>query len=220
MRIIRNVVLAVTGAAVTLGLATGLAHAASSHGHRENTARMYGDPAAAAPYWRMQSYDDCALMASADVIAQLTHRELTEQEVIALAQRLPSQSRRGSMYTSGYGTDPTDLPLLLSRYGVDAGYVDNVGMEALERYLASGNKVIVGINAELIWGIPVVNRDQAGNPAADHAVVVTGVDTAAGKVHLNDSGNAQGRDETVPIDVFVRSWATGGDQMVVAWTAS
>lgn len=221
MRIIRYAVLALVGIAVTLGLASGLAQAAqTSHGNSAAAPAMYGDPAAAAPYWRMQTFDDCALMAAANVVAQLTGRELAEQHVIALAQRLPSQTRRGPIYTSGYGTDPSDLPLLLARYGVNAVYTSGYDMEALKRYLAAGSKVIVGVNAELIWGIPLENRDQAGNPTADHAVVVTAVDTATGKVHLNDSGNPQGRDETVPLELFARSWASGRDQMVVAWVGS
>jgi hypothetical protein len=46
-------------------------------------------------------------------------------------------------------------------------------------------------------------------------VVVTGVDTAAGVVHLNDSGSEDGRNEQVPIDLFTRSWDTSDDQMTV-----
>jgi hypothetical protein len=46
-------------------------------------------------------------------------------------------------------------------------------------------------------------------------VVVTGIDIAAGTVHLNDSGNATGGDEQVPIDIFARSWASSGEQMTV-----
>jgi hypothetical protein len=34
-------------------------------------------------------------------------------------------------------------------------------------------------------------------------------------VHLHDSGSEQGRDEQVPIDVFIRSWDSGDDQMTV-----
>ncbi|OBI86412.1 C39 family peptidase [Mycobacterium asiaticum] len=182
-----------------------------------NVTGMYGDPAAAAPYWRMQTYDDCALMASADVIGQLTGREPAEQEVIAVAQRLPSQVRPGPLYAAGYGTEPADIPLLLAQYGVH-GALDS-GPEALQRYLSDGHKVIAGVNAELLWGLPVQNRDQSGNPTSDHAVVVTGIDLAHATMHLNDSGNPHGRDETVSLEVFVRSWASGGEQLVVAWTA-
>ncbi len=49
----------------------------------------------------------------------------------------------------------------------------------------------------------------------DHAVVVTGVDTAAGIVHLNDSDSHTGRDEQVPIDTFIQSWASSDNQLTV-----
>ena len=55
---------AVVASGVVLGLA-GPAHATSG--------TMYGDPAAAAKYWRYQQYwDDCTLMASADVVGEIT----------------------------------------------------------------------------------------------------------------------------------------------------
>lgn len=209
MRTWRKVAAAVVvaaGIAAAAGGSVALCQAADVTG-------MYGDPAAAAPYWRMQSFDDCALMASADVIGQLTGREPTEQEVIAVAQRLPSQVRPGPLYAAGYGTEPADIPLLLAQYGVH-GALDS-GAEALQRYLADGHKVIAGVNAELLWGLPVQNRDESGNPTSDHAVVVTGVDLTHATVHLNDSGNPHGRDETVSMEVFVRSWTTGGEQLVV-----
>jgi hypothetical protein len=71
------------------------------------------------------------------------------------------------------------------------------------------------VNAELIWGLPVQTKDNRGNPMSDHAVVVTAIDLANGKVHLNDSANPNGADEIVSIEVFERSWATGNDEMVV-----
>ena len=98
---------------------------------------------------------------------------------------------------TGHGTDAHDLPVLLAHYGITAVYTDAdttgvaTGMDALEHYLAGGHKVIVSVNAELIWGEPVERKDDSGNPKSDHAVLVTGVDTAHGKVHLNDSGYAR-----------------------------
>jgi hypothetical protein len=233
----RNAGLAAFAAALTLGLAAGVAQATpAAQGHTDgtHTGRMYGDPAAAAPYWVEQSLDDCALMATADVIGQLTGHQISEREIIAAAQTLPSQSHPGPIYTlpkdmsdpnkTGHGTDPHDIPVLLARYGI-TGVITNeddadttglaTGMDALEHYLADGQKVIVGVNAELIWGKPVQIKNKNGGPAPDHAVVVTGVDTANGKVHLNDSGTEHGKDETVPIALFAKSWATSDDQMVV-----
>jgi hypothetical protein len=231
--IARKIALAAAGAVLALGVAAGLALSLHTGTAQAAATRMYGDPAAAASYWRLQSLDDCGLMAAADVIGQLTKRDVSEREIVAVAQQLPSRTHRGPMYTlpkdsgdpnsTGYGTDPADLPALLAQYRITATFAGaddddsgaETGMAALERYLAGGHKVIAGLNAELLWGIPVQTRDQSGNPTADHAVVVTGVDTATGKVHLNDSGNPNGRDETVALDVFAKSWATSGDQMIV-----
>lgn len=230
----RNVGLTVVGIAATLGLAAGfagLAHAAASTHAQTSAGRRYGNPAEAAPYWREQSLDDCALMATADVIGQLTKREVSEREIVAVAQRLRSRSHPGPVYTlpadasdpnrTGHGTEPQDLPVVMATYGIAAALTSgdaDTPMETLEHYLAGGHKVIVGVNAELIWGVPIVNKDHSGDPTADHAVVVTGIDitdVANGKVHLNDSGSARGRDETVPLEVFAKSWATSNDEMVV-----
>jgi hypothetical protein len=50
-----------------------------------------------------------------------------------------------------------------------------------------------------------------GNLLRDHAVVVTGVDTANGTVQINDSGMPDGKDETVSI-ARTKSWATSEDR--------
>jgi hypothetical protein len=107
----------------------------------------------------------------------------------------------------------------LAHYGIHATFTDAdtagktgiaTGMESLEQLLGSGHAVIVGLNAEMIWNQPV-----DGQARADHAVVVTGVDTAKGIVHLNDSGNPKGRDEQIPMAVFVNAWATSHNSMTV-----
>jgi hypothetical protein len=224
----RTAGLAAFAAALTLGFATGLAHADDT-----TTSGMYGDPAAAAAYWRPQTYDDCALMAAADVIGEVTGNPVSEQEIITTAQQLPSQTHPGSIYmvpkdkddpNSGQGTSPNDLPLLLAHYGVGATLTNQsdasgtgvaTGMAALKHYLAGGRKVIVEVNAELIWGQPVETKDRNGEPASDHAVVATGVDATTGTVHLNDSGVSDGADKTVSIDVFTKAWASSDDEMVV-----
>ncbi len=65
--------------------------------------------------------------------------------------------------------------MLLAHYGITAVFTSaddaaatggNSGMDTLEHYLAGGHKVIVGVNAELIWGLPVETKDNSGNPAA------------------------------------------------------
>jgi hypothetical protein len=44
---------------------------------------------------------------------------------------------------------------------------------------------------------------------------VTGVDTANNVVHLNDSGTKKGRDERIPLELFVQAWDTSDDFMAV-----
>ena len=46
-------------------------------------------------------------------------------------------------------------------------------------------------------------------------MVVTGIDTKAGVVHLNDSGINTDGDERVPIATFERAWAPNHDSAVV-----
>ncbi|MCV7410567.1 hypothetical protein AWC05_20280 [Mycobacterium florentinum] len=229
----RTVGLAVFAAGLALGLATGLAHADDT-----TTGGMYGDPITAAAFWKPQTYDDCALMAAADVIGEVTGHPVSEQEIIAVAQKLPSRSHPGSIYTipkdtsdpnSGQGTSPDDLPLLLAHYGVTAKLTNtsdapttgvSTGMAALKHYLADGRKVIVEVNGEMIWGQPVDAKDRNGQPSSDHAVVVTGVDVVNDKVHLNDSGADDGANETVSLALFTKAWATSDDEMIVTDAAA
>jgi hypothetical protein len=221
-------VAALAGAAA-LVLAAGTAHAMPDPPRGEGT--LYGNPAGAAAFWRYQGYDDdCVEMAVADVVGELTGRQPSEQAIVKVAQSTPSTVHSGPVYTKpkkrspGSGTSFDDEPALLAHYGIHAVSTDRAsaakagtleGLNALEQDLAKGRKVIVGVNSELIWREPVEDKAPDGRPEANHAVVVTGVDTAAGVVHLNDSGSEQGRDEQVPIDVFAQSWATSDDQMTV-----
>jgi Peptidase_C39 like family len=193
-----------------------------------NPGTMYGDPAAAAKWWRYQQYDDCTLMATADVIGQMTGSAPSERAIIHVAQKTPSTVHPGSIYVkppdghdadSGLGTDPSDVPTLLAHYGIDAKASENPSLAALERSLGDGHKVIVSVNGEMIWDQPVETTDEKGNPESDHTVVVTGIETgndaANDTVHLNDSGSSDGRDEQIPLAVFVKAWATSENFMVV-----
>lgn len=222
--IAKTATLAVIAGAITLGLA-GPAEAAAG--------TMYGDPVAAAQWWRHQKYDDCVLMASADVIGQVTGEEPSERAIIKKAQAIPSVVHPGTIYTkpantknpnSGMGTSYGDVPTLLAQYKVKAVITNRKnavkdgfgqGIEGLEHLLGAGHKVIVSVNAELIWGQPVQTKDEHGNPKGDHAVVVTGIDTANNVVHLNDSGTPKGRDEQIPMALFLKAWGASNELMVV-----
>jgi hypothetical protein len=186
-----------------LGLA-GVAHA-------DPNGQMYGDPQAAAPYWRYQHQEDCGLMAVADVVGQLTGKEPTQTGIELRGIFTRSESHRGPVYFFD-GTSPQDMVMLLSKYGIQSDLTTGSTMQGLEQDLAGGHKVIAALNAETIWNYPP-GKGQRTN--ADHAVVVTGVDTRTDVVHLNDSGTPNGRDEQIPMATFTRAWATSNNLLIV-----
>jgi hypothetical protein len=59
---------------------------------------IYGDPFAAASYWRQQHTSDCGEMAVADVVGLLTGHEPAEQQITALAETTPSTARPGPIW--------------------------------------------------------------------------------------------------------------------------
>jgi len=189
------------GAAATVAM---IGCAGAAHAGTDSTPRthhhglwMYGDPAAAAPYWRRQTAGDCAEMAVADVVGQVTGQEPSEQKIEALAGKTPSVVHSGPIYDPKTGTKEEDVPVLLERYGIKS-VAGRSSIGALEEALAKGHKIIVAVN----WN---PSDDHA---EANHAVVVTGIDAKAGVVHLNDSGNNSGRDEKVSFARFDKAWAT------------
>jgi hypothetical protein len=169
---------------------------------------MYGDPAAAAPYWRQQHSSDCGEMAVADVVGQITGHEPTEQQITALAETAPSTAGPGPIWKLSGSTDIRNLPMLFWHYWVRADNIQST-IGALEQDLAERRKIVVIVNAETIW-------NRAGKrDSANHFVVVTGIDTRGGVVHLNDSGIKTGRDEQVPLATFERAWAPNHNSAVV-----
>ena len=204
----------ISGSAVcTAGLATlivaasfGLAPASG-----DPNGQMYGNPGAAAAYWRYQHQQDCGLMAVADVVGQLTGKEPTQVGVELRGVFTKSEVHRGAVYFFD-GTSPEDMVMLLGKYGIQSDLTTGNSMTTVEQNLAGGHKVIAAVNAETIWNYPP-GKGQRTN--ADHAVVVTGVDTAADVVHLNDSGTPAGRDEQIPMATFTQAWATSDDLLIV-----
>ena len=201
------VVLVLVGTAASLVASASAVHAASARPVNPDVG-MYGDPAAAAPYWRQQRTSDCGEMAVADVVGQITGDEPDEQRITALAESTPSGVRRGPIWNLTADTDIRDLPVLLVQYGIKADNIQT-SIDELEHDLAERRRVIVIVNAETIWNRPG-NRN-----AANHFVVVTGIDPRAGVVHLNDSGVLNGRDEQVPIVTFKQAWAPNHNSAIV-----
>lgn len=194
--------------AITISVAcTGLIGPANA----DPNGQMYGNPQQAAAYWRYQHQEDCGLMAVADVVGQLTGHEPTQLGIELRGIFTPSESHRGGVYFFD-GTSPQDMVMLLQRYGVQSAITTGNTMQGIEDNLNGGHKVIAALNAETIWNYP---QGQGQRTQADHAVVVTGVDTANNVVHLNDSGTPKGRDEQIPMATFTRAWSTSDNLLIV-----
>ncbi len=204
----------IAGLAVVLSVAgvgfAGAARAApGAPAPHTNADGMHGDPAAAAPYWRYQQQDyDCGEMAVADAIGQITGHQPSEDEITATAENVPSVNHSGPVYRPSSRTSNADLPVLLAHYGIESAAV-HTNTDALAQDLDQGRKVIVGLNDKTIW-------NESGNRSVEnHFVVVIGLDTGAGVVHLNDTGAKAGRDEKVLIATFEKAWATSDHFAVV-----
>jgi hypothetical protein len=169
---------------------------------------MHGDPAAAAPYWRYQQQDfDCAEMAVADVIGQVSGHQPSEDEITGAAANIPSASHPGPIYKGGR-TSNKDLVPLLAHYGVQAAAA-HPDFGTLIQRLDQGRKIIVGVNDKVLWNVP-------GDPTVEnHFVVVTGIDEKANVVHVNDSGVETGRDEQVSVNTFRAAWGASDDFAVI-----
>ena len=206
-----NGVLNAKRAARVAALIVAVAIGSAGVAHGDPNGQMYGDPQAAAPYWRYQHQQDCGLMAVADVVGQVTGKEPTQVGIELRGIFTKSEAHRGRIYRFD-GTSVEDLVVLLQKYGIQSQLTAGNTMEAIEQDLAAGRKVIAALNAETIWNYP---QGQGNRTEADHAVVVTGVDTRTDIVHLNDSGTPNGRDEQIPMATFAQAWATGNDLLIV-----
>ena len=202
------VVLLCAAAAASLLASASTVYAAAPTRTVNHDIGMYGDPVAAAHYWRQQHSPDCGEMAVADVVGQITGYEPTEQRITELAEGTRSAARPGPILNLAAGTDIRDLPVLLAHYQIKADNIQT-DIDELKNDLAERHRVIVILNAETIWNRP------GDRNAANHFVVVTGIDPSAGVVHLNDSGITSGRDEQVPVATFERAWAPNHNSAIV-----
>ena len=198
--------LSAAAAAAVVGFA-GTAHAAPSYTNSQ--AGMHGDPAAAAPFWHFQiAQYACGELAVADVIGQITGHEPSEEEVTTAAEHTPSDRHPGPIYTPCSRTSNDDLVVLLGHYGIQSGAFHS-NLDLIEQDLDHGRRVIVGVNDKTLW-------NESGNRGPEnHFVVVTGIDTNANVVHVNDSGTMTGRDEQVSIATFQQAWAASDNFAVV-----
>ena len=174
-----------------------------------------GDPYGDMDYWEFQgSTGRCAIYAQKFAIEAVLGREIPIEELVSIAEENGWFNE-----AQGTGTVSLNMDKLLYYYGVKHEMSFDNDIEALEKALNNGQKVIVSVDSGQIW-YGDDNNIFSPETAADHAVEVIGIDHSDPNnpmVILNDSGSRNGRGEMVAVDVFENAWKAGDAQMITCW---
>jgi hypothetical protein len=183
---------------------------------------MHGNPGQLAYLWVYQNADGlCVPAAIADVVAEArgesSSSTLFPQVVSQAASAGYLHQDSSGNYTGMYMSDGATLTISL---GVPATLTNSTSadpMVPVENALDRGQGVVASVDAD---ELPLWEQtDQPGdNP--NHALVVTGVDTGAGLVYLNDSGHPQGQEEILTIAQFEEAWNDSNYEMIVTGTGA
>lgn len=168
---------------------------------------VYGNPEAAADRWFAQEENGyCLPAAMTQVISEALDIDLTDESAVVEAM-----GELGIEFNPPHsGMTMSEGERVLEHFGVDTAHLEGLTTNDLARYLDDGHSVILAVDSNDYWQ-GVDSDDQA-----DHAVVLTGIDTDKGVVILSDTGAAgDGSQYEVPLDVFDEAWAETGGQALV-----
>ena len=127
---------------------------------------------------------------------------------------LKAEAEANGWYDPATGTSPENVGKLLEAHGVPCNVYVNANEYNLISELAQGKRVIVGLDSGEIWEGESILQDfweKITGGGADHAVVVSGINTADPdniKVVLTDSGAGHAAIE-YPLDQFMDAWKDG-----------
>lgn len=170
--------------------------------------RLVGDPAGASEHWFEQAANGfCAPACITQIVAEYTGvPALDEQGFVSLANEL-------RVFTVGPdgvpGMSMDGAEELLEAAGVPAEQ-EAGDTSSLLGWLEEGRGVMVAVDSGELW-----YGEQAEGDAADHAVLVTGVDTERGVVYLSDPGHPDGDAVEYPLSQFEDAWADSGGAALV-----
>ena len=122
----------------------------------------------------------------------------------------PEHGAPGPVWHPGGPTDNRDLPALLARRTPEFTRPRRSALPERAR-AGAGQRARGGRRGERRNPLERAWQPRSGRPLRDS----TGIDTKAGVVHLNDSGNNAGRDEQVSLASLENSWATSHNFVVI-----
>ncbi len=157
-----------------------------------------------------QYYDDTCAIQSQHLILQQYGIDVTQEEMIAIA-------KENGWYAEGYGTPMNMVGKLLDYYGIDVKGSEGNNIFNLSNELAQGHQIIVGVDAyELIYPDETAGMDLVYGDAANHALVVVGIDTSDPdnvQVIVTDPGTGN-RQMAYPAEQFMDAWKDSNCFMV------
>ena len=184
--------------------------AAGGVAHADPNGQMYGDPTAAAPFWRYQHHQDCGLMAVADVVGQVTGQEPPQAGIQLRGMFTKTRPMRAPSTTST-APPPRTWSVPLQQFGIESQITTGNTMPTLEQDLATGHKVIASINAETIWnadsGEPRRGRPRRRRPRRRHP--------HRPRPPQRQRHPHRPRRADPPGQTFTQAWATSNNQLIV-----
>jgi hypothetical protein len=153
---------------------------------------------------QQQYSDTCAIRCQEFIIRQYTGTHLPESYYV-------QEATANHWYHDGSGTSMENVGKLLELHNIPVNRYAQADMLHLTAELAKGHKVIIGVQADDLWRQhPIVTeiRHLLGFSAADHAVVVSGIDTSDPnhyKVIVSDPGTGQAAVQ-YPMEQFIQAW--------------
>lgn len=158
-----------------------------------------------------QGYDDTCAIRSQELILRNFGVNISEDS-------LCQKAIENGWYVPGQGTDQSDVGNLLELHGVEVNRYENANIFNLTSELAKGHKVIIAVDSGELWtqGSLEEQEDQSGRQIADHALIVSGIDTTDPndvKVILTDPGSGDIAKE-YPMSQFIDAWQDSNFYMV------
>ena len=134
---------------------------------------LYGEPAknVVSNYVHQQYNDTCAIKSQ-----QLV---LEKYGVYVSEEELRAEAYSHGWYSPGGGTSMDDVGKLLELHGIGVNQYVNGNIFNVINELAQGHNVIMGVDSGELWhyGLYEKIEDHVFGPRADHALIVSGINT-------------------------------------------
>lgn len=171
--------------------------------------QLVGDPQGDSEHWFTQAVNGFCVPASvAQIVSEYTGVHFGDEQYFVERANELKVFEVGPDGVPGIAAD--GALALLEDAGIPASIEYGSGVETLVEYLEEGRRVILAVDSGELW-----SGEQGEDNAADHAIVVTGVDLQRGVVIVSDPGDPAGNAKEYPIDQFVDAWADSGYTAVV-----